>query len=427
MKRKGFLAATMVIVIVLLLAQMLSVSAAPARKGPPVKPTDTPAGPTDTPAPTSTPGQAEWTFMIYHALDNNLEKYGRLDIETEMAPTGSNADVNIISLYDRHVGYDRQRGNWTQTLLFYVYKDLDVYEENAVEDWGERNMGDPQTLIDFVNWCKTNYPAERYILILSDHGWTWRPWQQIWDESEDPIETLDVHELVAALDVVGPVDVIGYETCQAMCVENLAFLRHYSDSWAGSEEEMGLVSFEWEDFFPVLQANPTMSDDACAVELAKTQNDYTSSALTMGAAADSVITAVDELALALIDGLATYRSEYDAARQATVGMYADELNKDLYDAAKELKARVSDSTIQAKCQAVMDAVDAAVLYEWHDDGYQGYYADVTGLSIFWPKEPQDLDEPSSEQWNDFDYYCNYLEFSTVTHWDEFLDAYVNGQ
>jgi len=39
----------------------------------------------------------------------------------------------------------------------------------------------------------------------------------------------------------------------------------------------------------------------------------------------------------------------------------------------------------------------------------------------------DLDEPSSPQWNDFDYYRNYLTFSQLTHWDEFVDAFINGE
>ena len=101
----------------------------------------------------------------------------------------------------------------------------------------------------------------------------------------------------------------------------------------------------------------------------------------------------------------------------------DRTHKDLYDAAEEIKARVSDSTIQAKCQAVMDAVDTVILYEWH----QRSYKDAHGIGIFWPKEVADLDEPSSPQWNDFQYYQDYLAFSPLTHWDEFLDAYVNGQ
>jgi len=43
----------------------------------------------------------------------------------------------------------------------------------VVESVGEVDMGDPQTLIDFVTWAVQKYPAQKYALILSDHGGGW--------------------------------------------------------------------------------------------------------------------------------------------------------------------------------------------------------------------------------------------------------------
>ncbi len=40
------------------------------------------------------------------------------------------------------------------------------------------DMGNPQTLTDFVNWAKTFYPAQHYALIVWDHGAGWRRGQQ---------------------------------------------------------------------------------------------------------------------------------------------------------------------------------------------------------------------------------------------------------
>ena len=42
-----------------------------------------------------------------------------------------------------------------------------------VEDLGEVNMATGQTLVDFVTWAMENYPADHYVLILSDHGMGW--------------------------------------------------------------------------------------------------------------------------------------------------------------------------------------------------------------------------------------------------------------
>ncbi len=42
-----------------------------------------------------------------------------------------------------------------------------------VADLGEVNMADGQTLVDFVTWAVQTYPADKYVLILSDHGMGW--------------------------------------------------------------------------------------------------------------------------------------------------------------------------------------------------------------------------------------------------------------
>lgn len=39
-----------------------------------------------------------------------------------------------------------------------------------LDDAGQQNMTDPQTLSDFVQFCAKNYPANRNILVLWDHG-----------------------------------------------------------------------------------------------------------------------------------------------------------------------------------------------------------------------------------------------------------------
>ena len=47
--------------------------------------------------------QAKWTVMVYISGDNNLEDYVVNDIETELAPTGSSVDVQVVALADRVV------------------------------------------------------------------------------------------------------------------------------------------------------------------------------------------------------------------------------------------------------------------------------------------------------------------------------------
>ena len=43
-----------------------------------------------------------------------------------------------------------------------------------VGDIGEVNMGDPNTLTDFVKWGLETFPARHTALVLWDHGGGWR-------------------------------------------------------------------------------------------------------------------------------------------------------------------------------------------------------------------------------------------------------------
>ncbi len=112
------------------------------------------------------PARAKWTVMVYISGDNNLEDYVVKDIETELAPTGSSANVQVIALADRGPGYDTSYGDWQTTKLFHVTKGMTAAPENAVADWGERNMGDPQTLIDFVTWTKSQLSCRSLCPVL---------------------------------------------------------------------------------------------------------------------------------------------------------------------------------------------------------------------------------------------------------------------
>jgi hypothetical protein len=390
--------ASATVVVVLLLTLVASVSAAsPAGRG--------------KPAP-----RAKWTFMVYIDGDNNLDAWVPLDIETELAPAGSNQDVSVVVLADRAA-----TAEWSQTLLFYVTQGMQATPENAVEDWGEANMGDPQTLIDFLQWTKSHYPADHYALTFWNHGWSWRPSQSIWDETD--LDTLDQHEIEAALDTAGPIDVIAYDACQMATIENQATLRDHSQAMVASQEYLNMDGIEYELVLPALQANPDMTADELAITINQSTSstrERTGSAVALDARWDALIGAVDAWAAALLDGLAIHRSDYVKAFRLAEFFWGDRTAKDLYDLAYHVSRRVDDPILQARSQAVMAAVEGVLLDEWHTKPYHGAH----GISIFLPMRVQDLDAASSPEWNDFDYYRNYLVFSELTQWDEFLEAFI---
>lgn len=107
--------------------------------------------------------KAKWTLMVYLAGDNNLSPAADVDLK-EMRSVGSTKDVNIIAQVDRASGQGSMR---------YCIQ-CDGKGEKP-ESLGEMDSGDPKTVTDFVSWTAANYPAERYALILWNHGGGWEP------------------------------------------------------------------------------------------------------------------------------------------------------------------------------------------------------------------------------------------------------------
>lgn len=357
--------------------------------------------------------QAEWTVMVYISGDNNLESYVVGDIETELAAIpASNTDVQVVALADRGPGYDTSRGDWTQTLLYDVNSGIIADEDSAADDWGERNMGDPQTLIDFVTWTKANYPANHYALYFWGHGWSWHPGWVMEDDTDG--DTLDYHEMKAAIPSLGFIDVVGYDGCNMSSMEIFDLWHGHATAVTSSQEWVGGEGIQYELVLAQLAANPNMSADQVAIATSESASaDKTWSAVAVDARFTELVDAVDDWSAALQAGLGANRKKYDQAFTATRSFWQAPMDKDLYDMAYEMKRLVGSTDIKNKSQAVMNAVDAVVLHERHVNAY----ADAHGITIYHISK-------ASQKGSDYSYYRSTIDFALETGWDEFMDAYA---
>jgi len=366
------------------------------------------AGNTQAAAPAQ---KAKWTVMVYISGDNNLEDYVVSDIETELAPTGSSANVQVVALADRGPGYDTSYGDWQTTKLFHVTQGMTAAAENAVADWGERNFGDKQTLIDFVTWTKANYPADHYALYFWGHGWNWHPDFVMQDDTDH--DTLDMEEVEAALPSLGFIDMVGFDGCNMASIEVQLLWHGHATALAHSQEWVGGEGLQYDLILEKLVANPNMSADQVAIASSQSAtSDKTWSAVAVDSRFDALLTAVDQWSDALNSGLGAHRKKYDRAFGATRSFWQAPMDKDLYDMAYEIYRNVTDTNIKAKSQAVMNAVNAVVLHERHVNAY----ADVHGITIYHISRAAQKD-------SDYTYYRT-LDFARQTRWNEFLDAYA---
>ena len=361
--------------------------------------------------------QAKWTVMVYISGDNDLESYVISDIETELAPTGSTNDVQVVTLADRGPGPSTGPNDWKTTEFFHVTPNMKAILANADADWDayhadELNMANPQTLIDFVTWTKANYPADHYALYFWGHGWNWHPGWVMRDDTNNG-DTLDMDEMKAALPSIRFIDMVGFDGCNMASIEVQMLWRGHATALAHSQEWVGLEGIQYDLVLEQLAENPDMiADDVAIATSQSATGDKTWSAVAVDSRFEALLTAVKQWSVALQNGLAANRSKYNRAFGATRSFWKAPMDKDLYDMAYEIRRNVSNDDIKKKSLAVMNAVNAVVLHERHVK----VYADAHGITIYHISK-------ASEKDSNYDYYLD-LDFALQTGWDEFLDAYA---
>jgi len=181
----------------------------------------------------------DWLVMVYDDGDNSLTDFIANDIE-EMTAGGSTGDFVMLVLadfgYDRRASFDFVVQNTTRTndtdtdtsfieeyerailvnnqpaKLYYVQhnKLTSLSIEDNLGLSNEPNMADPDTLISFLNFGLSTYPAENTMLILADHGLSFKGFMQ----DEYSKDYMTPSELQYALSVVGHhFDIIGFDAC----------------------------------------------------------------------------------------------------------------------------------------------------------------------------------------------------------------------
>jgi hypothetical protein len=356
--------------------------------------------------------KANWTVMVYISGDNNLESYVVPDIETELAPTGSSANVQVVALADRGPGYDTSYGDWQGTKYFHITRNMTADPANADAAWtaqygDELNMGSPQTLVNFINWTKTNYPADHYALYFWGHGWNWHPGYVMLDDTS--ADTLDYDEMKVALPSIGFVDVVGYDGCNMASIEIFDLWHGHATAVTSSQEYVGWEGLQYD--LILAQLSPSMTADQLAVLSSQSASaDKTWSAIAVDNRYDALFSAVNNWSVALTNGLNANRKKYDRAFGATRSFWQAPMDKDLYDMAYEINRLVSDQAIRTTGQAVMDAVTAVTLHERHVNAY----ADVHGITIYHISKATEKDKI-------YEYYITNVDFPA---WEAFLDAYA---
>ncbi|WP_158623678.1 clostripain-related cysteine peptidase [Corallococcus llansteffanensis] len=411
-------------------------------------------------APTQTPSTADWTVLVFMNGDNNLEQYALADFY-EMAEVGSTKSVNIVVQLDRNGGYTSDYNRWTDTRRFLVKKDRAPLADAAVQALGEVNMGDPQSLENFIHWGMTTYPANHYALIIWDHGQGYRdavstgfqgdrfrsahgmPFRSVShdDTDRDQLYNIEVQQALRAGLNGRKLDLLGFDACLMGMVETAYAVREFSDIMVGSEDLEPGDGWAYHLWLKDLVRNPRRTADKVAraivrsypvpyrSHLANSDALLTLSAIRLSEL-DSLAGAVSTLSNAMVKALDTEVGAIKEARQASPVFARDNPRPgdqrfhhvDLKKFATEYQRRTANPAIQQALTAMLAHHQRAVLKTFA--GAIRENEGASGLAIYFPAGRNayvtDIFEEHGYEKDNQQYP---VAFVREQQWADFLHAY----
>ncbi len=321
----------------------------------------------------------KWTVLVFINGANDLETYGVLNMN-QLEKIGSTADVNIVTQFKRIGGrFDNSNGDWSDTRRFYVRRDSEEAFVNSqvLSQKNNVDMGDASILQEFVNWGVETFPAERYNLVIWNHGAGWR---SVKTRAQRPPVTRGVsyddttnnHIDTTALPgaIVHPEgkkwDLLSVDCSLMQMIEVLYEWRSTADYIVGSEESPPGEGYAYDLTIGKLVGNPLMDGRELAIHYAddtatRFANQYgiTQSVIETTKIAP-IVSAMNDLGATLLDLKVSAATEISLAREdAQSYEYAE--NKDLLHFLDRLEVRVNDAELKRKTAALRAAMKAAIV------------------------------------------------------------------
>ena len=380
------------------------------------------------------PEKAKWTVLVYMDADNDLERWA-IDDFNEMETVSSLEDVNIIVQTDRipkdvlnSYGYygidDSSNGDWTTARRYLITEDSDIELIHSIllEDLGEIDMGSPEALRNFGYWGIANYPADKYFIILWNHGNGFRSITQTrgisWDLTNNN-NYLAMSELSDAFAFIAnqagkKIDIIGMDACLMAMTEVAYQIKDSSDILIASADNIPIEGWNYQDVFDIIVQDPEISPEELAFEIidiafhdseVSTGNLKTQSAINLDYMTQ-LSQEIDLLAQSIIADNDTPIEDYLAAVEITQ-TYNDIDFIDLKDFAANIANTSGNSSVVMAAKEIVETMSlgkAIINYGIDENSF----ADSYGLSIYFP----------------LDYYDSIydeLDFSHDTMWVEMIN------
>jgi hypothetical protein len=380
------------------------------------------------PPPPGGRGTLKWTVMVFLNAANDLDDYSELNIN-QMEQAQTNPNVRVVVQWKRAARFAPQ-GSWTGTRRYLIQYDADTQTVNSrlLEDLGEGvDMGSAATLREFVRWARANYPADRYALVIWNHGSGWRSRTALRGRAvsfDDELGTsIKIWELPTAIRPTSAdplMDVLLFDASLMQMLEVAYECRNIARYIVGSEESPPGEGYPYHEILKPLMDNSDIAPAQWAAAIPRLfvnwyhrnypyYRNITQSAVD-AARLEAVVEALDALAASLLSRRTLYVNALARARQDAQNYSTYPEYRDLWHAAELIRQYTGDAELNLRVNALHNAMRQAIIANDRDTRAGSRVFHSYGLSIYYPDSGSYLGR-----------YSN-TALSRASRWDEWLQV-----
>jgi hypothetical protein len=192
--------------------------------------------------------------------DFETRKYTAMDDIQEMINANPGSNINIVL----QTGGGMK--NETSSSIDFTKVQRHQITDGALRtliDLGSINMAEPNTLSDFISWGISEYPAERYAIILWDHGSGIHGFGKDINFHNDALSPFELYEsfYYGLEDSEIVFDLVGFDACLMSSLEVASKLNYFANYMAASEEIVPEWGWNYTDIIKNLNVNPKQTGE----------------------------------------------------------------------------------------------------------------------------------------------------------------------
>ena len=412
----------------------------------------------------------KWTVMVWLDGDNDLNPMAVQDylemedglFQAQTYDSDITENLDIIVRYDNNPSYDVDD---TSPGIYLVQPNAKSKSRSVLsgstallKGTSDPNMGSAEELADFIDYSKTNYPADKYALILWNHGGGVRSTRSpldtkdevsraiCWDYTNGE-DALYVGEIKDYLNSTHSVDFLGMDACLMGFLEVAYEFRPGTDDFGAQAISFSPATeqgdgWEYDQIFSrfsgstlneedgrknylITQVSPQTFATIVAQEYGDAFSSY--SAETQTAVDLTKISAVKSASDIFANKVSGYKSAVESIRGAVLspnlmnyfddddsGEWYEYAGFDLYELAEKVKSSSSISGADTAATNLMNAIDEAILFSFAGSSYgSSYEPGKNGLAIFFPHG--DASYGSHTYWA-YQHWYNNVSRTDYTSW-----------